>query len=135
LERNGQAVTSLIIGKENGSYSLQRVGGDSRKFLSSWEKFNTYVASKTVPTLVLYLKLNNVNPSQVSSASEITKALKDDLEMNLINQGQTEPQFGSGGGFSAHASTTGRSHTPIAIAFGIACLLGVGSFRLIRKKS
>ncbi|PWK09001.1 hypothetical protein C7459_11467 [Tumebacillus permanentifrigoris] len=35
LEKDGQAVTSIIIGKEHGNFVLQRAGGDAKNFLSS----------------------------------------------------------------------------------------------------
>ncbi|MBL0387568.1 hypothetical protein JJB07_13055 [Tumebacillus sp. ITR2] len=159
LEKDGQAVTSIIIGKENGNYALQRVGGDSKNFLASWEKFDDYVASKVEPTLVVdknvrYLvgtvknqevaipdlsgnrnvKLNKVNPIQVSPASEIEKALKENLEADLINQKQGESQFGSGGNLPEQTPPTNNRFTWITAGFIVIGLLVISAFKWRRRK-
>ncbi|WP_146201018.1 hypothetical protein [Tumebacillus permanentifrigoris] len=80
------------------------------------------------------VKLNKVNSTQVTPASEIEQALKDNLEADLINQKQGEPQFGSGGNLTAQTQPTSNRFTWPTVVFVVMGVVGISAFKLRRKK-
>ena len=157
LEKDGKPITAMIVKKDQGKLRVSRIGGPADNFLQAWNTFDAgtnaaepllvvdmnvrYLVGKhkeqevAVPDLTQDRAdvLNNMTNQKIWPASDLTKALKDQVEA-AIAQNQSNLAGGSGGASMQLPDEKNNFSFILACAAGLLGVCGIGVY-LVRKKA